>query len=72
MTMLNIYHVTVVLNGNRCILLEHCSRYKPSSAVQTMTDDKEDNIERVKKENERLIIKFFGLEKFFQEHPDEN
>jgi len=43
-----------------------------SSAVQTMTEDKEENIERVKKENGRLIIKFFGLEKFFQEHQDEN
>ena len=43
-----------------------------SSAVQTMTDQSAEEKEDVKKENDRLIMKFFGLEKFFQEHQDES
>lgn len=43
-----------------------------SSAVQTMADQSVTEKKDVKEENERLIIKFFGLERFFQEHQDES
>lgn len=41
-----------------------------SGTILTMTDD---NIEEIKKENDELIIKFFGLQKHFSpENQDEN
>ena len=39
------------------------------SAILTMTDD---DIEEIKKENDRLIVKFFGLERLLQENQDEH
>lgn len=30
------------------------------------------DVEKIKKENDRLIIKFFGLEKLLQENQDEH
>ena len=38
-----------------------------SSAVLTMTNQ---SVKDVKEENDRLIMKFFGLEKLFQENQD--
>jgi len=46
------------------------------SALLTMTDDKDEkDIERIKVENDKMIMKFYGLdyEKLFsQENQDEN
>jgi hypothetical protein len=39
----------------------------PFGAVLPM---RKENIQRVKDENDRLIMKFFGLEKLFQENQD--
>lgn len=39
------------------------------SAIQTMTDV---GINQIKKENDYLIMKFFGLETIFRENQDEH
>jgi len=48
-------------------LLEDCSRYMWSSAVQTMT---ERSVKDIKEENDILIMKFFGLENLIKKNQD--
>ena len=51
-------------------LLEECSRYMSSSAVLTMTERSANEIKDIKQENDRLIMKFFGLENLILENQD--